>query len=55
MHTNPALRFDRYGVEGRSPFWAKEACEVGYRVAVVGPTGNVGREMLAVVAEREGL
>jgi aspartate-semialdehyde dehydrogenase len=26
---------------------------VGYRVAVVGATGNVGREMLAVLAERE--
>jgi len=26
---------------------------VGYRVAVVGATGNVGREMLAILAERE--
>ena len=26
---------------------------MGYRVAVVGATGNVGREMLAVLAERE--
>jgi aspartate-semialdehyde dehydrogenase len=26
---------------------------VGYRIAVVGATGNVGREMLAVLAERE--
>jgi aspartate-semialdehyde dehydrogenase len=26
---------------------------LGYRVAVVGATGNVGREMLAVLAERE--
>jgi aspartate-semialdehyde dehydrogenase len=26
---------------------------VGYRVAVVGATGNVGREMMAVLAERE--
>nr|WP_194249908.1 aspartate-semialdehyde dehydrogenase [Sphingomonas ursincola] len=27
--------------------------QVGYRVAVVGATGNVGREMLAILAERE--
>jgi aspartate-semialdehyde dehydrogenase len=27
--------------------------KVGYRVAVVGATGNVGREMLAILAERE--
>ena len=26
---------------------------MGYRVAVVGATGNVGREMLAILAERE--
>ena len=26
---------------------------MGYRVAVVGATGNVGREMLATLAERE--
>ena len=26
---------------------------VGYRVAVVGATGNVGREMMQVLAERE--
>ena len=25
---------------------------MGYRVAVVGGTGNVGREMLAILAER---
>ena len=25
---------------------------MGYRVAVVGATGNVGREMLAILAER---
>jgi len=29
------------------------SCSVGYRVVVVGATGNVGREMLAVLAERE--
>lgn len=27
--------------------------EMGYRVAVVGATGNVGREMLNILAERE--
>src|SRR5690606_2600154 len=27
--------------------------EMGYRVAVVGATGNVGREILAILAERE--
>jgi len=26
---------------------------MGYRVAVVGATGNVGREMLAILVERE--
>ncbi|MEL6426730.1 MAG: aspartate-semialdehyde dehydrogenase, partial [Pseudomonadota bacterium] len=26
---------------------------MGYRVAVVGATGNVGREMLNILAERE--
>jgi aspartate-semialdehyde dehydrogenase len=26
---------------------------MGYRVAVVGATGNVGREMMNVLAERE--
>ena len=26
---------------------------MGYRVAVVGATGNVGREMMAILAERE--
>ena len=26
---------------------------MGYKVAVVGVTGNVGREMLAILAERE--
>ncbi|MGH6790165.1 MAG: aspartate-semialdehyde dehydrogenase, partial [Pseudolabrys sp.] len=26
---------------------------MGYKVAVVGATGNVGREMLAILAERE--
>ena len=26
---------------------------MGYRVAVVGATGNVGREMMQVLAERE--
>ena len=27
--------------------------KVGYRVAVVGATGNVGREMLNILAERQ--
>ena len=27
--------------------------EMGYKIAVVGATGNVGREMLAIIAERE--
>ena len=26
---------------------------MGYKIAVVGATGNVGREMLAIIAERE--
>ena len=26
---------------------------MGYRVAVVGATGNVGREMLSILAERQ--
>ena len=26
---------------------------MGYKVAVVGATGNVGREMLAILAERD--
>jgi aspartate-semialdehyde dehydrogenase len=26
---------------------------MGYRVVVVGATGNVGREMLAILSERE--
>jgi aspartate-semialdehyde dehydrogenase len=26
---------------------------MGYKVAVVGATGNVGREMLTILAERE--
>ena len=26
---------------------------MGYRIAVVGATGNVGREMLNILAERE--
>ena len=26
---------------------------MGYRVAVVGATGNVGREMMQILAERE--
>src|SRR5258707_13383937 len=26
---------------------------MGYRVAVIGATGNVGREMLSILAERE--
>jgi aspartate-semialdehyde dehydrogenase len=32
---------------------AKGVCEMGYRVVVVGATGNVGREMLNILSERE--
>ena len=32
---------------------AKEGEKMGYRVAVVGATGNVGREILQILAERE--
>src|ERR1041385_8232372 len=32
------------------PPWSRS---MGYKVAVIGPTGNVGREMLNILAERE--
>src|SRR3546814_12224707 len=31
----------------------RECTKMGYRVVVVGATGNVGREMLNILAERE--
>src|SRR5262245_24057459 len=40
----PAARFD-----GRST----RRASMGYKIAVVGATGNVGREMLDILAERE--
>src|SRR5690348_7378423 len=41
----PILRYGRRPAIGDT--------EMGYRVAVVGATGNVGREMLNILAERQ--
>src|SRR3954452_24856381 len=35
------------------PGFSKENLHMGYRVAVVGATGNVGREILNILAERQ--
>lgn len=46
----------RLCVSGRvkqAPFRAAGVNDMGYRVVVVGATGNVGREMLNILAERE--
>src|SRR5690606_13432222 len=46
----------RPGWKASAPFFMDFSIEgqaMGYRVAVVGATGNVGREMMAILAERE--
>ena len=43
-----AITADRAGARHKEPEF-----QMGYRVAVVGATGNVGREVLNILAERK--